>query len=259
MIVTTPENPDAQTVERARAIAEEWSAEFVPRRRNTIVKLSRMHGDSEVAVVGPKEIRLVSTEVPPFFFHPSMAMIRIKRLMSGEPDSLIAVSEAVAGDVVLDCTAGFGSDALVFSYAVGSAGQVIALEVSPVLHGIVREGLALYESGVQEVDAAMRAIQTVNADYESYLRTMADNSVDIVYFDPMFERPVETSTALAPIRSQAHKEPLDLDSVREAVRVARKAVVLKDHRDSGQFARLGFSLARKSYSSVAYGVIKIEQ
>jgi hypothetical protein len=83
--------------------------------------------------------------------------------------------------------------------------------------------------------------------------------VDIVYFDPMFERPVETSTALAPIRSQAHREPLTLDSVREAVRVARKAVVLKDHRDSGQFAQLGFSLARKSYSSVAYGVIKIEQ
>ncbi|WP_027084812.1 class I SAM-dependent methyltransferase [Cohnella panacarvi] len=258
MIVTTPENPDAQAVERARAIAEEWSAAFVPRLRNTIAKLSRTHGNAEVAVVGPKEIKLVSPDAPPFFFHPSMAMIRIKRLMAGEPDSLIAVSEAASGDVVLDCTAGFGSDALVFSYAVGRAGEVIALEASPVLHGIVREGLSLYESGLPDVDRAMRAIHAVNADYESYLRRMADNSVDIVYFDPMFERPIESSTALAPIRSQAHMEPLTLDSVREAVRVARKAVVLKDHRDSGQFARLGFSLARKSYSSVAYGVIKIE-
>lgn len=259
MIVTTPENPDAQTEGRARAIAEEWSASFVPRRRDTIAKLSRMHGNAEVAVVGPKEIKLVSPEVPPFFFHPSMAMIRIKRLMAGEPDSLIAVSDAEAGDAVLDCTAGFGSDALVFSYAVGSRGQVTALEASRFLHTIVREGLSLYESGLPEVDRAMRAIKSVNADYESYLGTLADNSVDIVYFDPMFERPIEASTALAPIRSQAHMEPLTQDSVREAVRVARKAVVLKDHRDSGQFARLGFSLARKSYSSVAYGVIKIEQ
>lgn len=259
MIVTTTEKPDAHTVERAQALAEEWRAAFVPRLRHTIAKLSLMHGDAEVAVVGPKEIKLVTPEAPPFFFHPSMALIRIKRLMAGETDSMVTVSEAAPGDVVLDCTAGFCSDALVFSYAVGRAGEVIALEASPVLHGIVREGLSLYESGLPEVDRAMRAIKTVKTDYESYLRTMADNSVDIVYFDPMFDRPIESSIALAPIRSQAHKEPLTLESVREAVRVARKVVVLKDHRDSGQFAQLGFGLARKSYSSVAYGVIKIEQ
>jgi hypothetical protein len=51
----------------------------------------------------------------------------------------------------------------------------LPFEVSPILHTIVREGLTLYESGVPEVNAAMRAIQTVNADYESYLRLMADN------------------------------------------------------------------------------------
>ena len=259
MIVTTSEHPDAYTQERAIAIAGEWGVPYVPRLRHTIAKLNRMHGNAEVAVVGPKEIRLVPIEGPPFFYHPSMALVRLKRLFAGESDSLITVSETVPGDIVLDCTAGFCSDALVYSYAVGTEGKVIALEASPVLHGIVREGLATYETGLPEVDLAMRAIQTVKADYEAYLRGLADNSVDIVYFDPMFDRPVEASAGLAPIRTQAHKEPLTLESVREATRVARKIVVLKDHRDSGQFARLGFRLARKSYSSVAYGVIKIEQ
>lgn len=241
------------------ALAQEWGVAYVPRLRHTIAKLSRVHGGAEVAVVGPREIKLVPLEGPPFFFHPSMALIRLKRLIAGESDSLVTVSEASEGDIVLDCTAGFCSDALVFSYAVGATGKVIALEASPVLHSVVREGLAAYETGLPEIDRAMRAIRTVRSDYESYLSQLEDNSVDIVYFDPMFERPIVSSTAFEPIRSQAHKGPLTLDSVREAIRVSRKIVVLKEHRGSGQFAQLGFSLARKSYSPVAYGVIRIEQ
>lgn len=258
MIVTTTERPDADTLGRALALAGEWGAPYAPRERHTIAKLSRSNGNAEVIVVGAKEIKLVPPEGPPFFFHPSMALIRLKRLMAGETDSLVAASGAQPGDTVLDCTAGFCSDALVFSYAVGETGRVIALEASPVLHGIVREGLATYETGLPDVDRAMRAIRAVRSDYESYLGGLADHSVDIVYFDPMFEKPVEASTALAPIRSQAHMAPLTAGSVREAIRVARKTVVLKDHRGSGRFAQLGFALARQSYSSVAYGVIKIE-
>lgn len=258
MIVTTKERPDADTLERALKLAGEWGAAFVPRERHTIAKLSGAHAGAEVIVVGAKEIKLVPPEGPPFFFHPSMALIRLKRLMAGEPDALVTVSEAAAGDTVLDCTAGFCSDSLVFSYAVGDAGQVVALEASPVLHGIVREGLATYETGLPEVDRAMRRIRTVRSDYESYLAGLADNSFDIVYFDPMFEQPVDASAALAPIRTQAHRAPLTPASVREAIRVARKTVVLKDRRGSGRFAQLGFALARASYSSVAYGVIKLE-
>ena len=258
MIVTTTERPDARTRERALALAHEWGAAYVPRLRHTIAKLCRMHGAAEAAVVGPKEIKLVPLEGAPFFFHPSMGLVRLKRVLAGETDSLVAASEAAPGDAVLDCTAGFCSDALVFSHAVGETGKVVALEASPVLHGIVREGLAAYETGLPEVDRAMRAIETVRTDYESYLSRLGDNSFDIVYFDPMFDHPVEASAALSPLRAQARMGPVTPESVQEAVRVARKIVVLKDRRGSGQFARLGFALARKSYSSVAYGVIKIE-
>jgi hypothetical protein len=87
---------------------------------------------------------------------------------------------------------------------------------------------------------------------------LPDRSVDIVYFDPMFRRPVLSSSALRPLRSQAEERPLSEAAVREAVRVARRRVVLKDHRDSGEFERLGFVRRRVSSSKVAYGVIDID-
>jgi hypothetical protein len=87
---------------------------------------------------------------------------------------------------------------------------------------------------------------------------LPDNSYDIVYFDPMFRIPVRSSSAMAPLRAFAEERPLAEADVRHAVRVARKRVVLKDHRDSGEFRRLGFALARKSSSPVAYGVIECD-
>ncbi|MFC5531871.1 class I SAM-dependent methyltransferase [Cohnella yongneupensis] len=258
MIVTTSERPDESTVERANSLAEEWQAAYVPRLQQSISRMSRSNGNVDVAIVGPKEVKLVPADGPPLFFHPSMALVRLKRLIGGGRDTLVSVSDAAPGDVVLDCTAGLCADALVYSYAVGRQGKVIALEASPVLHAIVREGLKTYESGIPEVDNAMRAITAIQSDYESYLAQLKDKSVDIVYFDPMFERPVNSSSALAPLRSQARMEPLQIGSVREAIRVARKKIVLKDNRGSGHFAELGFSLARKSGSSVAYGVINSE-
>ncbi|WP_239614348.1 class I SAM-dependent methyltransferase [Cohnella mopanensis] len=258
MIVTTSEQPSADTLNQAVKLASELNADFVPRSNKTIRALYSSWATDEIIVVSPREVRLMLEGQQPFYFHPSMALVRLKRLMTGGNDTLLTVSGATQGDTVLDCTAGLCSDSLVFSYAVGGQGQVIALEASKALHVVVREGLQIYETGIANVDQAMRAIRTVHALHQEYLTAMEDDSVDIVYFDPMFERPVTTSSSMIPLRSQALRESLSGEAVREAFRVARKKVVLKDHRDSGQFERLGFRLARVSASSVAYGVIDIE-
>lgn len=104
----------------------------------------------------------------------------------------------------------------------------------------------------------MRSIQTVHGEHQSIFKNMENKSVDVVYFDPMFEKPVTTSSSIVPLRSQALREPLTAEAVNNAKRIARKKVVLKDHRASGQFERLGFRLVRVSASAVAYGVIDIE-
>jgi 16S rRNA G966 N2-methylase RsmD len=258
LIVTTSEQPSADTLNHAVKLASELNADFVPRSNKTIRALYASWATDEIIVVSPREVRLMLEGQQPFYFHPSMALVRLKRLMSGGNDTLVSVSGVTQGDTVLDCTAGLCSDSLVFSYVVGGKGQVVALEASKALHVVVREGLQIYETGIADVDLAMRAIRTVHGRHQQYLAEMEDDSFDIVYFDPMFERPVTTSSSMIPLRSQALRESLSAEAVREAVRVARKKVVLKDHRDSGQFDRLGFRLARSSASSVAYGVIDIE-
>ncbi|HEY8529862.1 MAG TPA: class I SAM-dependent methyltransferase [Paenibacillaceae bacterium] len=258
MIVTTTERPDRETAALARRLADELGASYVPRSRRTLRELLRRHGADRVLVAGAGGLRLVSDLGPPLFFHPGMALLRIKRLQGGGRDTLVDVTGVRSGDRVLDCTAGLGADAIVFSYAAGPEGKVTALEISPILHVIVREGLASYTTGDAEIDAAMRRIDARRADCAEFLAALPDKSFDIVYFDPMFRIPVRTSPGMVPVRPFAEDRPLDGETVRQAVRVARRRVVLKDHRDSGEFERLGFSALRRPSSAVAYGVIECD-
>jgi len=147
----------------------------------------------------------------------------------------------------------------VFSFAAGPAGRVVALESEPVLHAIVREGLRTYRTGMVDADAALRRIELIRADHAEYLSSLPENSVDIVYFDPMLRIPVYESSSMEPLRGVANPAPLSHEAVREARRVARRVVVLKENRDSGEFERLGFTWVKpKKTSAVAYGVIRVE-
>ncbi|MBW5448197.1 SAM-dependent methyltransferase [Cohnella sp. CFH 77786] len=257
MIVTTAEKPEGALVEKAKRLAEELDAPYIPRRRDTLRGLERKHGSDGVLVVAPDGLKYVSVDRPPLFFHPSMGLIRVKRLIRGEPDAMIGISGALPGDSILDCTAGLASDAIVFSHAVGAGGQVTAIEASPLLYAVVREGLQTARTGLPEADEACRRIAVRLGDHAEVLRSLADRSVDIVYFDPMFERPVQASASLLPLRSHARHDPLSEETVREAVRVARKSVLLKNAGGSAEFSRLGFVQARVSASAVSYGVIRI--
>lgn len=258
MIVTTTERPPEEIVLLANRLAAELQVPYVSRSNKTIKSMHAKRSE-EIIVVSRRDVRLLSEEGQPFFFHPSMALVRLKRLMSGGSDTLLTISGAKPGDTVIDCTAGLCSDALVFSYAVGPQGRVVAMEASQALHVVVREGLRIYDTGLPEVDSAMRSIEAVHGNHEDLLAQMPGKSADIVYFDPMFEKPISTSSNLVPLRSKAHSEPLSEKSVTNAIRIARKMVILKDHRDSGQFVRLGFSRVRVSTSAVSYGVINIDE
>jgi hypothetical protein len=192
----------------------------------------------------------------PLFFHPSMAGVRLKRLMRGESDTMLTVAGVRPGDKVLDCTAGMASDAIVFAYAVGPQGRVVALESEPLVHLIASEGLARYPAEFPELDAAMRRVELLRADHLDFLRGLEAGSFDVVYFDPMFRCPVEDSGWLSPLRDAANGEPLRAEAVREAVRVARRCVVLKERSRSREFARLGFTPLDRKGSSTDYGVIR---
>ncbi|WP_025699230.1 class I SAM-dependent methyltransferase, partial [Paenibacillus forsythiae] len=233
MIITTGDRPLTEVAARAERLAERLGVPYAPRGNQSITKLfSRYEG--EILVVLLEGTRLLRPGRPQLQFHPSMGFVRAKRVLKGEGDPMLEAAGMAPGDSVLDCTAGLGSDALLFAVRGGERSRVTALESSLPLYALLAEGMASYASGIGEVDAALRRINVVHSDHRSYLASLPGDSVDIVYFDPMFREPLEDSAAISPLRAYANSDSLAPGSVHEAVRVARKAVVLKEKRGSGE-------------------------
>jgi len=86
---------------------------------------------------------------------------------------------------------------------------------------------------------------------------MPDKSMDIVYFDPMFRRGIEESSSVGQLRLFANLDPLSETVMEQAKRIARKRIVLKERKDSGEFERLGFSIVSRENMGVAYGVLEV--
>jgi hypothetical protein len=51
-------------------------------------------------------------------------------------------------------------------------------------------------------------------------------------------------------------EALSRDAVKEALRVCRRKVMMKERNDSTEFDRLGFRRLNRPNSSITYGVIE---
>mgnify|MGYP000964892007 FL=1 len=75
------------------------------------------------------------------FFHPSMAILRMINLKRGIPDRFLNAVNLTEGDTILDATMGLASDALIAAWAVGTDGQVLAVEYSPLIYLLVKDGL----------------------------------------------------------------------------------------------------------------------
>lgn len=257
MFVTTVPNPAPDFIKRATKIATTLSWPYVDRGRETLSGLSKRLSAQQAIVIHSHGAKLEQPPHPSLFFHPSMGHVRIKRLLKGETDRMLAISKIQAGDRVLDCTAGLCSDALVFAYAVGGEGQVVALESNPVLAAVISDGLQAYQSELPEVNEALRRIHYMNIDHQAYLASCATNAFDVVYFDPMFDAPQRDSQSMEPLRLVANEQPLSESTISEALRVARKAIVMKNSRGSAAFAKFGFNQVELGGTNIAFGVIHV--
>lgn len=259
LIITTGDHSAAEPVQRAMALSRKSGARFVPRNRTSLSKLSQRYGDDDILVILEGGARLHRTGAEPLTFHPSMAFVRAKRVLRGEPDTMLEAAGVRPGDTIIDGTAGLGSDSSVFSLGAGPTGRVIALEDSLSLWALLTEGLAYYESGVALYDAALRRIETRHVHHLEALREMPAKSADVVYFDPMFRDPIMESSAISPLRTFANNEGLSEEAIEEACRVARRSVVLKEKKGSSEFARLGFQEIGRSHTKIVYGVISLDE
>ena len=254
-IVTTIRKPDAATEILAEEISKKLGGRLVRREDLSFDALKKIHGAENILLVKKNSLSAITAEGE-LFFHPNTAHLRIKNLRGGEGDRLIDALKISAGSSVLDCTLGLGSDAIVESFIVGASGKVVALEVNLLIAAIVDYGMKNFSEDSPHILSAMRRVEVINADCADFLKTCADKSFDAVYFDPMFRRPVKSSSGLNPIRPLADNRPLTEEIIREACRVAKCRVVMKEHSGSAEFSRLGFKVADGGkYSSVAFGVI----
>ncbi|QRK14031.1 class I SAM-dependent methyltransferase [Archangium violaceum] len=251
LAVTTSGKPEDSLSARAREAARQWGLPFIPRRRKEPIG-PLLESAAEAFIVFEREGVSLWDKEGSFSFNPGMAHLRRLRILSGQTggdDALVRVAELRAGDHFLDCTLGLGQDALVAALVVGPSGRVVGLEKSLALHAVVSEGLKAYDYGPDSC-----RVETVHADAQMYLRSLHSGSFDVVFFDPMFEKPRKSQPAFEMLRRFAEHAPLTPETLEEARRVARRWVVVKGSKYSDDLKKLGIEAEPGSrYTSVIWG------
>ena len=239
MIVTTAFDETEELVQRAEQLASSLAIPYVARRKKTVKSLLDSLDSQLFVVNNQRGLSYYEKGQDEVFFHPNMAMHRIKQLERGQSDSLVTACKLEAGMSFLDCTLGLASDTLVANYQVGSSGKVVSLEKSFPLFVLVREGL--------------------HADNLDYLRTCEDNAFDVVYFDFMFHHTVESSQGIKIIKPIVSYDVMTPEHVKEAMRVAKQRVVVKSSYKNPMIEPLGFTILRQNQKRhFFYGVIEME-
>ncbi|MEH7437128.1 class I SAM-dependent methyltransferase [Neobacillus drentensis] len=255
MFITTAGRTKQHMIEKAIHTAKTLEVPYVPRKKKSI-SLLQEEWDSRCLVVGKERIELFEKgSTQPFFFHPNSAMFRIKRLLQGDHDPFADIAQLSKGMTVLDCTLGLSSDAIVASFLVGEEGEVIGIEGQKYLAFIVQKGLQTWDSGLENMNEAMKRIKVVQASALDYLKKQPNVSVDCVYFDPMFEESVLESDGIKALGQFAVYDDLTEELLQEANRVAKTRIILKDHYKSTRFEKYGFQVVRRKTSKFHFGVI----
>lgn len=255
LAVTTSLRENENLSAKSMEIGKQLNIPLLFRKDRSIKELFCEYELEGIIMVGSERISYIYPQGD-FFFHPGMAKLRINGILRGKTDQMIKALDLLPGDTVLDCTLGIGSDAIVISY-LNELGEVTGLEKSPVICLIVREGLSSYKGRDYKLQQAMSRIKVTCTDYNAFLKKQPDNSFDIIYFDPMFRVPKTKSSGIGAIRVLADKSPLSPEILREAMRVSRQRVVVKEGRNSQEFSRLGITnISGGKYSPIAYGILE---
>lgn len=253
--------------EEGKAWAESQGFAYVPRGKRTIQDLMDEYGEDFLVYSsrGPQIDRPEGSH----FFSLNMAELRIQNLRKGQRDHLL---EALMGRSssqrpaaaqppisVLDCTCGFGADAAVASFGLPAGSRVDALEVSPLLEAVTAWGFSRFVHKKDDVTAALRRISLRCGDYRDYLLSDDGPVYDVLYFDPMFQRPVEASCQFQPVRAIMEHGGLTRDLIERALQKARRRVVIKE-RDFRQLCRdfPDVTLYGGKYSRIGYAVLECD-
>lgn len=255
--VTTSRKAEQHLIDKALKISKELDTVYIQRGDYTVSQMIKKHNFERFLIVERDRLSLKGADSV-LFWHPNMAEFKLRAISQGFENPMLKVMKLQPGFSVLDCTLGLASDAIVLSYAVGEKGKVVGIEVSKYIAYLTKNGLATYENVNDQTKISMNRIEVLNASYEEYLLNQADNTFDVVYFDPMFRTPNQKSASINSLRPFAEHRSLTKEIVLNALRVCKKRVVIKERIGSGEFERLGIKnyYGNNSPGSIAYGFIE---
>jgi Putative SAM-dependent methyltransferase len=258
VFVTTCGRANENVIKEALRIASELNIPYIERGKKSLIYQMEKQ-DQDCVMVGKERLELhkKNKDEEPFFFHPNSASFRIKRLMRGEKDPMVEAAGLQQGMSFLDCTLGLASDSIIASHIVGPEGSIKGMEANKYIATIIAEGLKNWTSPLAELNEAMKRVEVSQGNFEHKLREYADQSMDVVYFDPMFEEGLTDSTGINPIRNWASYTRLTKEVIAEAKRVARYKVVMKNHYQSPLFEEHGFEVIKRPSAKFHFGVIKL--
>lgn len=253
LIATTIHRAPVAVSDHAKERAEALGIPYRERGGN-ILEMKETDADT-LLVYGKRGVTLLDGENT-YAYHTGTAAVRLLSLQRGERDRLCALLPS-GTKTVLDATFGEGKDSLVLSYFLGEAGRVTALEKSAALYEIGRDAIVRYQDQNADTTAALRRISLLHADMREFLERAAPESFDVVYIDTMFRVPVNRETVNAEaFRAAAAKDTVDGALLSTALRVAAKAVIVKERPFSQIFRTFSFTeLEHKKGQPTAYGVI----
>lgn len=255
-LVTTPLRRTEAMTARAEVVGDWFRVPYRDRNSRSVAQVFQDE-DVEVLIVADTRLRLYHRTQPetPVFFHPGMAMQRIRGIRRGGRDRMIEVAGIRPGDSVLDATLGHGADSLVAAYVVGDGGTVVGVDASWYMTQLLTWTQRAMENEFTEVEETLRRIQMKWGNHTDFMRECADNSVDVVLFDPMFRLPPKHPTDIEPGRPLTRPDRLSTEAFVEAQRIARRAVVVKERPGFGELERFNL-VPDKRNARFAYGVWK---
>jgi hypothetical protein len=244
-IVTTAPSGDPS---EATELASRFGLRAEPRQGRSLARLIEDVGSAPVLVLAARRADLYASGRT-YRATVGIAFLRVLRARKGEADPLIEHAGLRRGDSVLDATLGLGGDALVAAHV--TQRPVIGLEADPLIAAFTHAGLRRLPGHGREPGGL---VEVIHADYRSWLEEQPDRSFDVVLFDPMFRRARDAGPLFDLLRAHADHTPLDPGSLREARRIARRGVLVKDAAPGEELQRLGITprLSRRS-AAIAFG------
>jgi len=99
-----------------------------------------------------------------------------------------------------------------------------------------------------------RLVHVIRADHRTWLKDQHTGAFDVVLLDPMFRRAGEAGPLFELLRTYAEHTALAPETLREAQRVARRGVLVKDSARGEELRRLGLAPrpSRRS-AAIAFG------